>query len=70
MTKHELLEMLTKEARTFRTDRDYYRRNAHMHSIRKAPRQTSIDAVLTGFINHIGVMQGVDYGLYSSDLAK
>jgi hypothetical protein len=34
------------------------------------PKRTDTDAVLTGFINDIGIMQGVDYVLYASDLTK
>lgn len=70
MTRLELLTMLTTQAKAFRTDHGHYRRNAHTHDITKAPRQEVIDAVLTGFINHIGAYQGVDYGLYARDLAK
>ena len=41
-----------------------------MHNITEAPPQDAIDAVLAGFINDIGIMQGVDYALYASDLEK
>ena len=70
MTKIELLEMLTNRARMFRNDRDYYKRNSHMHSVTEAPPQEVVDAILTGFINHIGIVQGVDYALYACDLAE
>ena len=70
MTKIELLEMLTKQARKFRADTGHYARNSHMHAIKDAPPQEVVDAVLTGFINAVGIMQGVDYALYASDLAK
>lgn len=70
MTKIELLKMLTKRARKFRADTGHYARNSHMHAINDAPPQDVVDAVLTGFINDIGIMQGVDYALYASDLAK
>jgi len=70
MSKIELLEMLTKWARLFRSDRVHYQRNSHMHTTTEPPPQEVVDAVLTGFINDIGVMQGVDYALYASDLAK
>jgi hypothetical protein len=70
MTKIELLEMLTNQARKFRADTGHYERNSHMHAIKDAPPQEVVDAVLTGFINAIGIMQGVDYALYASDLAK
>jgi len=70
MTKIELLDMLTSRARVIRADREHYKRNSHMHAITEAPPQEVVDAVLAGFINDIGIMQCVDYGLYASDLAK
>jgi len=70
MTKIELLEYLTDEAKKFRTDSGHYQRNHHMHAITTAPDQDVVDAVLTGFINHIGISQGVDYALYARDLAE
>jgi hypothetical protein len=70
MTKIQLLEMLTEQARMFRADPDTFKRNAHMHKIHKAPPIDVVDAVLVGFINQIGTMQGVDYGLYAKDLKK
>ena len=69
MTKLELLKMLTENAKEFRKDSGHYGRNAHMHAITECPPQDVIDAVLTGFINHVGGLQGVDYGLYARDLA-
>lgn len=69
MNKIELLQYLTKSAKSFRADADFYSRNAHMHTIKESHSQEAVDAVLTGFINHIGMNQGVDYGLYASDLA-
>lgn len=41
-----------------------------MHKITEAPAQEVVDAVLTGFINHAAFCQGVDYGLYASDLER
>lgn len=70
MTKIELLEMLTKRARLFRADRGHFERNSHMHDLKEAPPQEVVDAVLVGFINDIGLMQGVDYALYARDLAQ
>jgi len=69
MTAIELLNMLTDEAKEFRADHEHYQRNSHMHDIRDCPPQDVIDAVLTGFINAIGGRRGVDYALYSRDLA-
>lgn len=70
MTRIELLDMLTKRAKKFREDRGHFERNGHMHAIKEAPPQDVVDAVLTGFINDIGIMQGIDYALYAADLAK
>jgi hypothetical protein len=70
MTKIELLEMLTNQARNFRADTGHYALNSHMHAIKEAPPQEAVDAVLTGFINAVGIMQGVNYALYASDLAQ
>lgn len=68
MKNIELLEMLTKNAKEFRKDRDQYTRNAHLHSMTCAPDQGEIDAVLTEFINFVGIQRGVDYALKASDL--
>lgn len=70
MLSIELLELLTKRAKKFRLDHDYYKRNAHMHDITEPPSQEVIDAVLVGFINDIGISQGIDYALYTIDLKK
>jgi len=69
MTKKELLNYLEEAAKIFRLDKDHYVRNSHMHQIKESPSQEVIDAVLAGFINYIGVEQGVDYGLYSKYLS-
>ena len=69
MNKIELLEFLTKRARAFRADRDHFKRNNHMHDLKEAPPIEVVDAVLTGFINDIGITQGVDYAIYARDLA-
>ena len=70
VTNIELLKILVKRARDFRKDADHYTRNAHMHAIREAPAQDVVDAVLTGFINDVGMWMGVDYGMYARDLAE
>jgi hypothetical protein len=69
MTKIELLDYLKSEARSFRADRDSFERNKHMHNADCTPSQEEVDAVLVGFINQIGLSQGVDYGLYAVDLS-
>lgn len=67
MTKLELLKMLEERAREFRLDRDTYKRNSHLHEITRRPSQKVIDAVLEEFINYVGMIQGVDYGLKTKD---
>jgi hypothetical protein len=69
MTKLELLDMLTEYARDFRSDSGHYTRNGHLHrSLTQPPTQPQIDAVLVGFINYVGVAQGVDYALHDYHL--
>lgn len=65
-----LLEMLTKRARAFRADRGHFTRNSHMHDLKEAPPQDVVDAILTGFLNDVGIGQGVDYAIYASDIAR
>lgn len=66
----ELLENLTEHAKKFRLDHDYYKRNAHIHGKIDIPSQEVIDAILVGFINDIGISNGIGYALYVSDLKK
>jgi hypothetical protein len=66
----EILEELTRIAKKFRLDREYFNRNNHMHDTIETPSQQVVDAVLTGFINSVGMNYGVDYALYASDLRK
>lgn len=70
MSKIDLLDMLKRQAIAFRADRDYFKRNQHMHKVKETPAIDDIDAVLTGFINFIGMQQGVDYALYTKDLKE
>lgn len=70
MTKIELLQMMTKGAKQFRADREFFDRNSHLHSIAITPPQDVVDTVLAGFINHIGVLQGLDYALHADELAE
>lgn len=81
MTKIELLNLLTEKAKEYRREAlSSTKRNRHMNDLSPADfakleknrqlTQRAIDALLVGFINGIGVDQGVDYGLYSKDLKK
>lgn len=71
MTKIELLNMLTREAKEYRKSGvlESLARNRHMNQYEgeKVSGQT-IDAILVDFINRVGARQGVDYGLYTVDL--
>ena len=60
-------------AKEYRTDCvNSVNRNKHMNEFNGefALDQNSIDAILTDFINKIGVYQGVDYAMYTKDLKK
>ena len=70
MTRGELLEFLTKQAKEFRKDTTSIYRNEHLTGINEhcMPRVFQIDGVLVAFINHIGITQGIDYALSVEDL--
>ena len=70
MTRGELLEFLTKEAKEFRNDKTSISRNYHLTDIKEQPEQHLIDGVLVAFINHIGINQCIDYALSVDDLNK
>lgn len=72
MTKIELLEYLTNSAKRFRKDEENLIRNSHLTGITEdnVPTLEQIDGVLTAFINHVGVEQGIDYALEYNDLNK
>ena len=68
MTKLQMLDYLTGMAKRFRSDTGAIMRNSHMHAATEEPPPALVDAVLVGFVNAIGINQGVDYGLYARDL--
>lgn len=72
MTKIDLLDYLTAQAKEQRLDVNAaLKRNTHMHAYRGKPiSQNAIDAILVGFINSVGVHQGVDLALYTRDLEE
>ena len=73
MTKAELLKYLEKRAKDYRKNCvDSINRNSHMNetSGKFNLDQNSIDAILTDFINYIGIHQGIDYAMYTEDLRK
>ena len=73
MNRGEFLDLLTKFAQDYRERAvASVSRNKHMNELggQCDLSQDEVDALLTDFINFIGVTQGVDYGLYASDLKK
>jgi hypothetical protein len=68
MTRGELLDFLTEQAKEFRNDKTSISRNSHLTSIKEQPEQYLIDGVLVAFINHIGISQCIDYALSVDDL--
>lgn len=81
MTRGELLDFLTKEAKKYREEAlSFIERNQHMNNLSqddflefKRDRQRTqrlIDALLVDFINVIGTCQCLDYGLYTKHINK
>jgi hypothetical protein len=73
MTKIDLLNMLTRDAKVYRKDAaKSIIRNRHMNTCpsNQIIDPVLVDALLTDFINYVGAVQGVDYALYTSDLNK
>lgn len=73
MTSIEVLEALSKYAKKYRLEAAASMvRNRHMNELPDdSPiEQEVIDAVLTDFINYIGVHCGIDYALYTKDLKE
>jgi len=70
MTRGELLEFLTKEAVKFREEPNFISINKHLTGINEndMPTKEQIDGVLVAFINFVGISQGIDYALSSTDL--
>ena len=73
MTGIELLTLLKKCADDYSKDaKKSIARNDHMNDIKidETIEQKVIDAVLVDYINYIAARNGIDYGLYTSDLRK
>ena len=79
MTRGELLNFLTKEAKQYRkTALMTIERNGHMDDVSRKDfsrlkkdrelTQRMIDALLVDFINAVGVSQCVDYALYTKHI--
>jgi hypothetical protein len=73
MDKIKFLEVMTELAKQYRVNaQDSVERNNHMNEIEEGERlqQRHIDALLTDFINFCGTKNGIDYALYTKDLAE
>jgi len=81
MTRGEILDLLTNEAKQYRrTALSSIERNQHMNNIsisdlshlkkKRQRTQRLIDSILVDFINAVAANQGVDYALYTKDLAS
>ena len=68
MTRGELLDFLTQQAKEFRNDKTSISRNYYLTGIKEQPEQHLIDGVLVAFINHIGISQCIDCALSVDDL--
>lgn len=68
MTKIELLEMLKKCAIEYIKDKNSVSRNQHLTMLSEEPSENIKDAILTDFINYVGMKQCVDYALSVDDL--
>lgn len=69
----EMLEITIGYAKEYRSKAiESVQRNRHMNQLEDGEvlQQRYIDAVLTDFINFIGVKHGIDLALYTSDLNK
>jgi hypothetical protein len=72
MNKITLLEMLTRDAAGYSLiAKESIMRNNHMNDITEINiKEDEINALLVDFINYIGMKQGVDYALYTTDFKK
>jgi len=71
MNVKEFLEKTANHAKEYRNEaQKSLVRNNHMNEIEAGEQvqQRIIDAVLTDFINYVGMEHGIDYGIYTKDL--
>ena len=70
MTRGELLDYLTKEAKRFTSSTSFICMNEHLTGVsaKDMPNKQQIDGVVVAFINYIGMSLGIDYALNSNDL--
>lgn len=72
MLRGELIKWVADRATEFRKDcKESVERNSHLTGVEELDvAQEQIDAILTGFVNHCGIRQGLDYAMKSSDFQK
>ena len=72
MTRIELLEYLTKEAKALSQKPSFISNNQHLTGISESdmPSEEQINGILVAFINFVGLNQGVDFALSFKDLKK
>jgi hypothetical protein len=71
MTRGELVEWLVKNVKEYRNSGvlKSVRRNNHMNDYKgENVSQETLDAVLVDFVNFLGMQQGIDLAMYTSDL--
>ncbi len=71
MNRGELLKMLTEFAKDYAPKaKESIVKNRHMNQLGESVTvtQDEVDAILVDFINHVGMMQGIDFALNTSDL--
>lgn len=72
MIVYEYLESLAKHAKAYvKNGVKYVKQNCHMNEITPDDNitQEQMEAVVVDFINFVGARQGVDFAMYTSDLA-
>ena len=72
MLRGELIKWVADRATEFSKEcKESVERNSHLTGLEDLDvTQEQIDAILTGFVNHCGFCQGLDYAMASSDLKK
>ena len=70
MTRGALINLLIREAKDYREDNNRYTKSQHMHDLREPVDSKVEDAVLVGFINYVGLGQGLDVALYTKDFTR
>lgn len=81
MTRGKLLNLLDGEAMKYREEAlSSIERNRHMNDLSEKDiaklkenqewAQRIVDAILVDFVNHVGVGQGLDYGLHTKHLER